>query len=323
MAFVTGSAADFDAIKSAIISACTGNGWTLTDGILHKGDCYVSMDVFAYVNDAQPERLQFRMGTGQSGGVLSSPTPLPAGDFSSRYKICALRRPVPAEPIVWPATYYLMVVGDEVYLHMNWGVDKWIGGGFGVSPIATGFTGAGNWLSFPTFDEAGTGFENPLRFPNGLEVGGQSGGRFQAPAVGLFTSYNRYANGFVRHDVIDDVPKWSELSGTTGVAYTHSGFRNPWGRENPATNWNNQAGLFPIQPAVLVADSKLCIVAELQWARYVRIDNLTPGQILTFGTDRWMVFPWYKKDAVDRQPLNASGVDHSGTYGHAIYYDGP
>ena len=60
-------------------------------------------------------------------------------------------------------------------------------------------------------------------------------------------------------------------------------------------------------------------------ARLCRLDNLTPGSIVTYGADQWKVYPWLRKDATTRNGKDNSRLtppNHTGTYGYAIRYTG-
>lgn len=60
-------------------------------------------------------------------------------------------------------------------------------------------------------------------------------------------------------------------------------------------------------------------------ARLCRLDNLTPGSIVTYGADQWKVYPWLRKDATTRNGVNnnfGTPPNHTGTYGYAIRYTG-
>ena len=43
MAYETGSANSFADLLAALQAACTGNGWTLSGNVLHKGTCYAEV----------------------------------------------------------------------------------------------------------------------------------------------------------------------------------------------------------------------------------------------------------------------------------------
>jgi hypothetical protein len=60
-------------------------------------------------------------------------------------------------------------------------------------------------------------------------------------------------------------------------------------------------------------------VGEFPWLRVARLENFQPGDIMTVGADRWMIWPWYQRDALAPN----GGVGTSGLWGYALKYDGP
>ena len=63
-------------------------------------------------------------------------------------------------------------------------------------------------------------------------------------------------------------------------------------------------------------------IGRLPHIRMIRINNYSPGDIVTLGVDRWMVFPYLKK-VVDHSGDLLAAAGTSGVYGWAIRYDGP
>ena len=53
MAYVSGTANDLAALRTAIINACTANGWTLSGSVLSKGSLYLSIAVNGNFLDIQ------------------------------------------------------------------------------------------------------------------------------------------------------------------------------------------------------------------------------------------------------------------------------
>lgn len=84
--------------------------------------------------------------------------------------------------------------------------------------------------------------------------------------------------------------------------------------------YNEATILLPIKPLARRASGGLTIIANLKNARYLRNDNLAPGEIITLGADQWKTYPFFRKDVT----LRNSGGDypHSGTFGYAIKYTG-
>ncbi len=85
--------------------------------------------------------------------------------------------------------------------------------------------------------------------------------------------------------------------------------------------WNSAAALLPVQVWLPRADNKVSMVVDMVHIRYVRVDNHAPGEVITIGSDRWKVFPFYRKNVAVRDA--GSSVDHTGTFGFAVRYDGP
>lgn len=45
---------------------------------------------------------------------------------------------------------------------------------------------------------------------------------------------------------------------------------------------------------------------------------------MTYGTDRWKIYPFHRKNAAVRNGVSwSTGADHSGTFAYAIRYTGP
>ncbi len=60
---------------------------------------------------------------------------------------------------------------------------------------------------------------------------------------------------------------------------------------------------------------------QFENAKFIRINNYEPEQLIVLGNDKWMVFPFYKKNS---ESLGGTGIsDHTGTFGWVIRYDGP
>ena len=87
--------------------------------------------------------------------------------------------------------------------------------------------------------------------------------------------------------------------------------------------WNSEAVLIPIRAYKQRFESKISITADLVHARYTRVDNYAPGEIIAIGGQRWKIFPWYRKDSTARQGTGGWRGAHSGTLGWAIRYEGP
>lgn len=307
MAYVSGSAADVAALTSAIISACTSNGWTATAAdVVSKGDAFLRL-----TTDVPNDRVVCRAGLGYSGGALTDPCPYDT----------YLDHPLSGEAWSWPLGYEIHLRGSEVYAFVNWGTDKYSLLAFGQSDVPGG-PGTGVWVS-------GTGFVST--YMSGIflwETSAAYVGGFHA----FYSGANVYANTglFVRSRteitgsysagtyVHHGLTGWSD---STNSPITTGGSRQLTVVDNPSVNPTGQTTLVPIQPHIDRGSTKRSIVLDLLYARFVRLDTLNPGDVITFGADKWKVYPVYKRDATARTP--ATNATHSGTYGYAIRYDGP
>ena len=73
MAFVTGTAASYDELKTAVENACIAAGWTLADDILSKGLAFVQLRVATPSGTGSTQQgtgLAAFPGTGKSGTTL-------------------------------------------------------------------------------------------------------------------------------------------------------------------------------------------------------------------------------------------------------------
>lgn len=321
MAYITGTANDYAALQTALHNACTANGWTLSNGILSKYPCFVKATV-AYVRPSNAmQSLIVQGGTGQSGSTLTNPCPLRSrlGPFSTNS----------ASNIVFPCSYFIFVLSspDEVYMVVNYSTDayQWIA--FGCSP-APGISGTGNWVA-GTFgllaaDSSTANVEN--RWADGTQhrVASDVGGAGNGDSTGAGPFMNDGANISV------------SFGYPNANSHFHSGIgtNNGWLVSADAPNaytalaamtlrlpsaWNSQAVLQ--KPYVSYASSNLVqVVGDIQHYRYCKIDNFLPGDIITLGSDKWKVFPLWKKST----PSFTGGyANHTWTFGWAIRYDGP
>lgn len=62
--------------------------------------------------------------------------------------------------------------------------------------------------------------------------------------------------------------------------------------------FNSEAVLLPIVCTIFSDSSKLKIVSEINNARYLRINNYEPEQIIILGDEKWKVYPFYKKNSL-------------------------
>lgn len=295
MAYVTGTAVNIADLRTAIVSACTSNGWTLTGAVLSKGANFVTLTVTGNF-------IYLLAGTGQSAGALTGAADSPAIIGSPTTGAAAF---------AWPLTYEinLFTSPDEVFVVVNYSTDYYQWLAWGTSSIVTPGTGA--WFSGSLSSTGASGGISlsapPSHFGN---FGYRRPGVEFCPALfhasGLFSAPGEYIN----HGILGGTG-WSAAGDTRGALY-----RAPLDACLPSA-WNSETVLLPIQAfTTAYGSSKVALVLDVANARAVRIDNHLPGDVITLGADRWKIYPWYLKAA-------ASSTTSSGPYGWAIRYTGP
>ncbi|EPL63734.1 hypothetical protein B382_04615 [Stutzerimonas stutzeri B1SMN1] len=293
MAYYSGSAVDMAAVRTALVNACTAEGWSWDGGneVLSKGSIYVRLRVVS----GYLELL------GRTAAV--------SGDAPSVVRIGQLA----ATPVTYPAAYEIFVFDTEVYLVINYSVDYYQWCAFGISNVE-GLPGTGMWL----------GATLEANNPTGISITNSDGNETSntvTPALFWATRIqlgSRNRNCYVNSGL--DSEGWNlTLAGSNiqiGVSHLV-----PLIALLP-NSWNSEAVLLPIRCYKPRPSSKISLIADLEHARYTRVDNYLPGQVIVIGDDRWKVFPWYLKNTAGRNGGNG-GISHTGTFGWAIRYEGP
>ena len=307
MAYITGTAASFSDLQTAIQNACVANGWTLSSGILSKNGCF-----FKFSNASNYLRLDG--GTGQSGSTLNG---------SPSYGV--MMGSITGYTISFPVTYEIHIFAnpDEVYCVINYNSDFYQQLSFGKSDIP-GIGGTGAWLtgSFRSDVSLTTASSRLVYF--GANISSCGVQPYNGLGIGLFSTFGfgySHPSSFI-HQGLDAVGWLSESDylpgqGCYGIAYAA-------GILTAMPNLSNNANvLIPVKAIAYRNSNGITIVLNLRNARYMRIDNVVPGEIITFGAEQWKCYPFYRKDSTVRDGVTYStGAQHSGTWGYAIKYTG-
>lgn len=291
MAYVTGAANSLADLLAAIQTACTSNGWTLSGDVLHKDACYCEVtNTGSYIK-------------AQSGtGIDASSNLTGRANTNAAYMCSPLYFDTTVE-VTWPVTYHVFIgTGpDEVYVHITHDIDCHQQIGWGISGMP-GLQGSGNWYAGGNADRGDYGYSGFFYSRgSGEEI---INGRSQS--IALFANSNGASSG-VDHAL--DGASWSLGKGCRDAVDIM--VRNP-------NSWNGESLLVPVRCYANRPSGYISPVLECVHLRYVVIDNLSDGQIITLGTDRWMVFPWARRGG--EPTIYATG---SGPAGHAFRYDGP
>jgi len=311
MAYYSGQASNYQDLQSALVNACVEQGWAWLNGVLSKGNAFVRP--FIQNTPAAPG-LCIQGGTGQNGSSLinGSVTTPRLGRHTAGYE---------GVDVVFPCTFniHINTNPEEVYLIVNFNIDQFYYLAFGLSNI--NLPGTGLWLGATAcgaflsnygwavhLNQAG--LYNGQAMPSGLFFCTMTGGTYLKEVIHTGLNLNVNATGW--QETIKGAP---DIQGV--ITSVHS--MNLLGYL--PSKWSDNTVLLPIQVLNCSAAKKTCLVADLKYARYTRIDNLEPNQIIFFGNDKWKIYPFYKKNSVNKD--GGSSIQHSGTFGWAVKYDGP
>lgn len=296
MGYYNGTANDMTAVRQALIDACVGEGWTWNSSteVLSNGATFVRMTLSG-------NYLRLYGRTSATAGEM--PVPRQMGPFSGHASY-------PLPDLSWPAQYRIFVFSNEVYCVIQYGVDVFQWCAFGQSTV-DGLPGAGIWVE-------GTAAGALTSYQYGLGISSTAGwvstsefcpapfwATIQSSSYGSNVYSDLDGQGWLMGQSTSD-----NLIGVSDIATLINVLPN---------GWNSESVLLPIRGYKRRPSNKVSLVVDLEHARYTRIDNYSPGQIIDIGTDRWMILPFYRKDSSQRN----AGENHSGTFGWAIRYEGP
>lgn len=309
MAYYSGQASSYQELMNVLVSACVTEAWTWADGILNKGGIFVkpTVNLTAIINKGSGLLLQ--AGTGKSGINLLNPSPgqVRIGSFGLS--------PLVPDP-VFPLNYHIFIFNNEVYLVIKYSIDRFFWLAFGSSNITNTMWFSGT-LALKSLENAGGSKSININLNTAGDV--QSGGYPSSSGFFLQT----YDGGSMNATDVIYEPNlgWLGGEGSSTVGHFSALYTTQpiWSRL-PSV-WSQESVLLPINPIIRLASSKYMIFCDVQNARYVRIDNYEPEQIIQLGSERWMILPFHKKNVVARN--GGTNIDHTGTFGWAIRYDGP
>lgn len=282
MAYYSGQASSYSELHAVLKDCCIQNGWQSNGNVLFKDSCFIEIT---------PLNGELRV-TGGTGFTANQLTGSP-----NRY--CKIKEIAP-DKINFPVSYNLHITNKNVHLIINYSVSiyQWLG--FGIANLYSNL-GTGNWFG------ASCGQTDAVVANGGLY------GYIPGPFWSIKSETFGYFSTAYIHAPIDsyqwlyDAPNLgANISTPIGVLLN----RQP-------NQWNMEATLFPALVAITRASNKVSIAAELQDCRILKLENYEPEMILTLGSERWKIYPFY------RRGLSASGFQNSGMLGWAIRYDGP
>ena len=313
MAYITGSAANFADMKTAIYNAAVAAGYTLSNDIISKNGCFFKLATTT-------QNIILSAGTGQTGSTLT-------GDCAQTVKIFQPTNAA-ANIISFSVSYEIhsFTNPDELYFIIKYNSDFYQQLSFGKSNIP-GIGGTGAWFSGSSGGTVSETNANSSGMTGTISITswGTGGSTFPSYIAGFPFVYSTagsttYNNSFV-HTNLDGIG-WHINTGTTqghivGPHYCSSLLAS-------LPNLYNQATiLIPVKCVVARASGGRTIVAQPANIRHCRIDNHVPGEIITFGSEQWKLYPIYRKNNLNRNfGAQSTQPKDSGSFGMAVKYQG-
>jgi len=296
MGYYTGSAADIAAVRTALVNACVAEGWTWDSGneVLWKNTMFVRIQAISAGADTRLELLgRTALGSGDAPAVVSMA------------KMCSVA-------IAFPVAYFAFVFDKEVFFIINYS-DMYQWCAFGQSGQA-GLPGTGNWVA------ATRGVSSTVQTIR-ISPSGGGGTTCVTPALFWNHAYENTGsrNAWVHTNIEPSYPWYLTLNGAAYYMLSSAWAITELIQTQPNV-FNNESVLLPVRAYKMRAENKVSQILEIENARHVRIDNYEPQDVIQLGSDKWKVFPYYKKNASVRD--GGLNVDHTGTFGWAIRYEG-
>lgn len=327
MAYSSGTATSSADLLTALTNFCTSNGWSLSAGVLSKGDTHILPTLSG---------VHIKLQLGTSAG-FAAPGVMPAAFF-----------PYVSLNNAWPVFYRLFeyVNGSAHTVVMmireaNVIEFKYLMFGNLENKVGTVWSG-GQWIH-GTYASQTTG--STSRQSNaGVKVDGyatEGGSDLESYSNGhgsLFTITDGYpnfggnfmnGNSYLRCNMDGGTYKMNQSGDNNNFfgCVDAMRFARLFLIRNPNT-WNGQSVLIPVHVYLGRASQTCSRLGTVAGVRFMRMDSYEPGDIITLGLDRWMVLPMYLRNATE--PKGKKGefdstaiTGHSGQMAYAIRYDGP
>lgn len=301
MAYYSGQASSYQELLNILTNACVDNDWVWADEILSKNGVFIKLQV---LSTGTTTGIKATGGTGKAGSTLINPSPT-----SPRMGNMHPTMNLPNFPVL----YHLFIFNNEVYLIFKFNLNSFYYLAFGrsyLNPDVNNF-----WIS-ATSCGAGA-YNNSGGSVTIFETNGGAGGGGNPTPVAPFWNMNSYTddwtNSVLMHGLDGGIWSTANKNASVVAALVPLIYRQPSG-------WNSEAIFTPINVLIARPQNKYSIACIFENSRFLRVDNYDPEQIINMGSEKWMILPFYKKNISER---NGGGfIDHTGTFGWAIRYDG-
>ncbi len=297
MSHTAGGAASFAALKSSIEDALVGWGWTQLSGLLVPPS-----GVGRFKLTAAATYLQLDGGKGASGSALTD-VPLHGVRIAE----------VTAPGMTWPINYEVFLSAEEVVIVINYNVDRYQTLAFGVSTDVLGMpsiwingsvSAAYSQVASETFyysDKIGFPASEGARLTGGVFASFAWSGSWSTWYFSTAAGWYPTANN-----------NWVTPGGAVGGIYASALMTLL------PSPFNDVTVLLPVYGMQVLSGDNYAISLALDSVRHCRIDNNSPGEVVTYGDEQWKLFPFHAKNTSNPTPRNVT--PHSGCYGFAVRY---
>jgi hypothetical protein len=310
MAYIASTASSMADLQTAIETEAVARGWSLSSGILSKSGCFFKLES----RESASSYIAVYGGTGQTTTTLDDQAQDGAAISATA-----------GNTFSFPLAYEIHAFDDvdEIYCVVNYDTNYYQTIAFGISDVP-GIGGTGAWLTGSYAASRAVSSS-----PNGIAYMSVS-----EASCGLQPSTVNAIMG----------PLWSVNAGSNNASFVHTGLDSTgWKQNSSATTLGNTFGmpyctalltslpnlsnqsspLIPVKAIQRRNSAGATIVASPKHARYLRIDNIDSGGIITLGADEWKCYPIFRKDSSQRDGVPfTTGATHTGTFGFAIRYQG-
>ncbi|MEZ0155264.1 MAG: hypothetical protein AB9Q22_10245 [Candidatus Reddybacter sp.] len=340
MAFQTGTFSSFSDLKTKLETFLTGNGYTLTTGIITKSGTQIHLKFASTTDD-----ITLEMGKDSSAGALLHKHPVMDGTTTQLVGMGTLYNKinVPAS-IVFPANYDFQLWAspvNEFRCVIEYNNEYTQNLGFAEIVKAVDMDGG------VVIDASGC----YVRATSDIGTAKMLSLTSERSSTDSFSLYRAASSpmpfGYGRTNVTDSTAStqlWAEFMGfdwwlsgdvnglgatLAGTKYARSSntFFTPL-RTSPHSSkeledslqvYNANAAMAPIRLYGHHPGDNYAPLGSVQNIRWLNIKHLNFGEVVDDGVDKWKCYPAYFKDA---SALNGTAL-HSGQWGFAVRYDGP
>ena len=311
MPYQTGQISSWADAIAVIKSFAQANGWSVSGDVIYKGDIFAA--VYAGNTNGNSEgSVRLQGGTGQSGGALTG-----ANGLESAF----LGGPLIGDPLnSFPMNYHLFchTSPDQISMFVNYNNVWWQCLTFGEIQKYFSVTG-GQFYHAPSNPATNACFGGYY----GLcaQVLKPRAGYVHAVAPFWIGDDNNDWDGSTIRLHLDGKVWWrsSRHSNNDTRRVTAPDAIYPLhARSNSA--WNEMTVMLPYYLVATRPESKLTPIGTISHFRHFRMDNHVAGDIVTFGSDKYKVFPWLRHTTGTYTTIEDCA---SGVWGVAVEYDGP